>query len=245
MKTFNKTLIDATTIATFGLAAAPAALSVEASAGLATSYLFRGAEMSSGTPVVWGDVSSSTAGVTYGAWVSSGDSQTEYDLYLDYSGSVGDIGYSVGYVDYNYATTPDESNLEETYVGLSYGPLSVTVYNDTGSDADYTSVSYSAGAFTFTYGDATSVVDAVEAVEAVAGSDATVTADEDADGNLTGTYTFTPAVAAVEAVEAVAAGTSSSTHFDVSYAVNDSLTFTVSKPEDADAIVVASYSLPF
>jgi hypothetical protein len=35
------------------------------------------------------------------------------------------------------------------------------------------------------------------------------------------------------------------THFDVSYAVNDSLTLTVSEPEDADTIVVASYALPF
>ncbi|MGB0445347.1 MAG: hypothetical protein ACPGGC_04785, partial [Porticoccaceae bacterium] len=37
----------------------------------------------------------------------------------------------------------------------------------------------------------------------------------------------------------------STTHFDVSYAVNDSLTLTVSDPEDADTIVVASYALPF
>jgi hypothetical protein len=35
------------------------------------------------------------------------------------------------------------------------------------------------------------------------------------------------------------------THFDVSYAVNDSLSLTVSEPEDADTIIVASYSLPF
>ena len=35
------------------------------------------------------------------------------------------------------------------------------------------------------------------------------------------------------------------THFDVSYAVNDSLTLTVSDPENADSIVVASYTLPF
>ena len=151
------------------------------------------------------------------------DSQTEYDLYVDYSGSFGDIGYSVGYVDYNYATTPDDSNLEETYVGLSYGPVSITMYNDTGSDSEYTSVSYSAGAFTFTYGDASVEQDAVTAV---AGSDASVTADVDENGAITG-YTFTPAVAAVEGV---AAGTMvDSTHFDVSYAVNDSLTFTVSK----------------
>mgnify|MGYP001371494754 FL=1 len=37
----------------------------------------------------------------------------------------------------------------------------------------------------------------------------------------------------------------STTHFDVSYAVNDSITLTISEPEDAETIVVASYSLPF
>ena len=234
MKTFNKTLIAATTIATFGLAAAPAALSVEASAGLATSYLFRGAEMSSGTPVVWSDLSSSAAGISYGVWVSSGDAQTEYDFYADYSGSVGDIGYSVGYVDYNYADDPEtdvdetiDLDFEETYVGLSYGPLSATLYNNTANDSEYMAVSYSAGAFTFTYGDTSDSGDGVAAVEAVA--DNPDTAEDET----------------VEAVEAVASSIGESTHFDVSYAVNDSLSFTVSKPEDEDVIVVASYSLSF
>jgi hypothetical protein len=192
MKTFNKTLIAATTIATFGLAAAPSALAVDASASIATSYLFRGAEMASGSPAVSADVSSSTGALTYGLWVSSGDSQTEYDLYLDYSGSVGDVGYSIGYVDYNYATTPDDSDLEEVYLSLSYGPVSVTKYDEQDGDGEYTVVGYDAGAFSFAYGD-----------------------------------------------------NDTSTHFDVSYSVNDSLTLTVSEPEDADTIVVASYSLPF
>ena len=48
MKTFNKTLIAAATIATFGLAAAPSALSLEGSAGISTSYLWRGAELGTG-----------------------------------------------------------------------------------------------------------------------------------------------------------------------------------------------------
>ena len=187
MKTLKTAIIAATL--TFG--AAPAALAVDASASIATSYLFRGEEMNSGSPAVSADVSGSTSGLTYGIWVSSGDTQTEYDLYLDYSGAVGDIGYSVGYVDYNYATSPDESDLEEIYVGLSYGPASVTYYDNQGNDDTYTVVGYEVGDFSFAYGDA------------------------------------------------------DSTHFDVSYAVNDSLSLTVSKPEDADAIVVASYSLPF
>jgi len=190
MKTFNKTLIAAATITTFGLAAAPAALSLEASAGVATSYLFRGAEMNSGSAVVMADVSGEVSGVGYGLFISSGDASTEHDFYASYAGSVGDVSFEIGYVDYNYQ---DESlDFEEAYYSLGYGPASITVYDEQDGDGEYTVIGYEAGAYSFAYG------------------------DDD-----------------------------TSTHFDVSYAVNDSLSLTVSKPEDEDAIVVASYSLPF
>ncbi len=195
MKTFNKTLIAATTIATFGLAAAPTALSLEASASLATSYLFRGGEEGSGSAVVNADVSGEMSGIAYGLFVSSGDTDgTEHDFYASYSGTAGGIGYTVGYADYNYAT--DTADFEETFVSLSYGPVSVTQYNNQGNDDEYTVVGYEAGAFSFAYG----------------------------DNNAAGMP---------------------ETHFDVSYSVNDSLTLTLSEPEDADTIVVASYALPF
>lgn len=190
MKTFNKTLIAATTIATFGLAAAPSALSLEASAGLATSYLFRGAEMVDGNAVVMADVSGEMSGIAYGLFVSSGDSSTEHDIYASYSGTAGAISYTIGYVDYNYNN--EAMDFEEAYVSLGYGPVSVTKYDEQDGDGEYTVVGYDAGAFSFAYGD-----------------------------------------------------NDTSTHFDVSYAVNDSLSLTVSEPEDADTIVVATYSLPF
>jgi hypothetical protein len=194
MKTFNKTLIAAATITTFGLAAAPAAVSLEASASLATSYLWRGTELGNGDAALAVDLSGSTGAISYGLWVSSGDSSsTEYDIYASYGGSVGEVGYSIGYASYNYPSTGVgfDDNAEYIY-GLSYGPASVTVFDGKDSDYEYTVVGYEAGAFSFAYGD-----------------------DE------------------------------STTHFDVSYAVNDSLTLTVSEPEDADTIVVASYALPF
>jgi hypothetical protein len=194
MKTFNKTLIAAATITTFGLAAAPAAVSLEASASLATSYLWRGTELGNGDAALAVDLSGSTGAISYGLWVSSGDSSsTEYDIYASYGGSVGEIGYSIGYASYNYPSTGVGFDDAAEYIyGLSYGPASVTVFDGKGSDYEYTVFGYEAGAYSFAYGD-----------------------DE------------------------------TSTHFDVSYAVNDSLSVTVSKPEDEDAIVVASYSLPF
>jgi hypothetical protein len=200
MKTFNKTLIAAATLTTFGLAAAPAAVALDASASIATSYLWRGTELGEGNPALAVDLSGSTGAISYGLWVSSGDGRdaensgsTEYDLYASYGGSVGEIGYSVGYASYNYPTTGVgfDDNAEYIY-GLSYGPASVTVYDEKGGDYEYTVVGYEAGAYSFAYGD-----------------------------------------------------NETTTHFDVSYAVNDSLTLTVSEPEDADTIVVASYTLPF
>jgi hypothetical protein len=194
MKTFNKTLIAAATITTLGLAAAPTALALDASASLATSYLWRGTELGDGNAALAVDLSGSTGAISYGLWVSSGDSSsTEYDIYASYGGSVGEVGYSIGYASYNYPSTGVgfDDNAEYIY-GLSYGPASVTVFDGKDSDYEYTVVGYEAGAFSFAYGD-----------------------DE------------------------------TTTHFDVSYAVNDSLTLTVSEPEDADTIVVASYALPF
>jgi hypothetical protein len=194
MKTFNKTLIAAATLTTFGLAAAPAAVALDASASIATSYLWRGTELGGGDAALAVDLSGSTGAISYGLWVSSGDSSsTEYDIYASYGGSVGEIGYSIGYASYNYPTTGTgfDDNAEYIY-GLSYGPASVTVYDEKGGDYEYTVVGYEAGAYSFAYGD-----------------------------------------------------NETTTHFDVSYAVNDSLTLTVSEPEDADTIVVASYTLPF
>lgn len=207
MKTFNKTLIAAATITTFGLAAAPAAVSLEASASLATSYLWRGLELGEGSAALAVDLSGSTGAVSYGLWVSSGDGSdtnedgtsgagsTEYDIYASYSGEVNGIGYTLGYASYNYPTLGVGFDDAAEYIyGLSYGPASVTRFDEKDGDGEYTVVGYEAGAFSFAYGDH----DAVDRQ-----------------------------------------------HFDVSYAVNDSLSVTVSKLDDADATVVATYSLPF
>jgi hypothetical protein len=194
MKTFNKTLIAAATITTLGLAAAPTALALDASASLATSYLWRGTELGNGDAALAIDVSGSSGALSYGLWVSSGDSNsTEYDIYASYGGSVGEVGYSIGYASYVYPSLGVGFDDAAEYIyGLSYGPASVTIFDGVDSDYEYTVVGYEAGAFSFAYGD-----------------------DE------------------------------STTHFDVSYAVNDSITLTISEPEDAETIVVASYSLPF
>jgi hypothetical protein len=153
MKTFNKTLIAAATLTAFGLAAAPAAVALDASASVATSYLWRGAEQGTGDAALAVDLSDSAMGVTYGVWISSGAGTTEHDYYASYAGSVGEIGYELGLVDYNYQNAADDA--EETYVSLSYGPLSVSQFENSGDTSDYTVVSYEAGAYTVAYGEST------------------------------------------------------------------------------------------
>jgi hypothetical protein len=165
MKTFNKTLIAAATLTTFGLAAAPAAVALDASASVATSYLWRGLDLGSGTPAVSADVSTSSGGFTAGVWVSSGDTAagTEYDLYASYGGEIGGLGYSVGIARYNYPTggwaaddaTWEGADLTDHIFSLSYGGVTATVYDldEDGTDYKYNTVAFDLGSVGVLYGD--------------------------------------------------------------------------------------------
>jgi hypothetical protein len=218
MKTFNKTLIAAS-LATLGMAAAPAALAnVEASATVATSYLWRGLDLGTGSGSISADAVYSTGGLSAGVWVGSGDAEagTEYDLFASYGGELGALGYSIGYAEYNYPTNDtDEAaegfqgaeDLEDYIYSLSYAGVTATHYDAKDSDGSYNTLSFDLAGFGVLLGDHDRQGD-------------------DADGEMS--------------------------HLDLSYGVNDSLTFTVSTiisssapADEADTTVVASYSLPF
>lgn len=87
---------------------------VSASVGLASTYLWRGYDLGSGTPAVSGDLSYERAGFYTGIWGSSGDtySGSEYDLYAGYGRKFGEndlflVDLSVW--SYNYPTGPGPS----------------------------------------------------------------------------------------------------------------------------------------
>ncbi len=216
MKTFNKTLIAAS-LATLGMAAAPAALAnVEASATVATSYLWRGLDLGSGTGSISADAVYSTGGLSAGVWVGSGDTEsgTEYDLFASYAGNLGGLGYSVGWAEYNYPTIDSDDaagfqggELEDYVYSLSYAGVTATHYDAKDSVSSYNTLSFDVLGFGVLLG------------------------DHDRQGDA----------ADVEM-----------SHLDLSYGVNDSLTFTVSTiisssftEDERDTTVVASYSLPF
>lgn len=162
MKTLNKTLIAAALLTT----GAAAQAEVSGGAAIASSYLWRGFDLSAGSAVVSGSLDySSEVGIYAGIWGSSGDDTygTEYDLYVGYAGEAGDIGYDIGFVSYNYPScdldgdgtvVTGDCNFEEIYASLSYGAFGATVYNN--GDADYNdtyiALGYDFADFSFTYG---------------------------------------------------------------------------------------------
>jgi uncharacterized protein (TIGR02001 family) len=114
-------------------------ISVSGDIGVASQYVWRGS-VQKGQPAVQGDLGVSYEGLSVSTWFSnsyaSPDPQTlakeviEFDFTADYSGSIGDLGYSVGGIYYTYLYD-SHSNFVEAYAGISYdAPVSpsVTVY---------------------------------------------------------------------------------------------------------------------
>jgi len=115
-------------------------VSLSGDIGVVSQYVFRGVTQTSGKPAVQGDLNLGYGGFTAFTWFSNaypavvpqyaGRDTVEFDFGLDYSGSAGDIGYSVGGVWYTYMYDSG-SNYAEVYAGLSYDAVvspSVTVY---------------------------------------------------------------------------------------------------------------------
>lgn len=110
-----------------------------AAAGVATSYYWRGLQVSDGAQM-WGQVTYTLDSGFYGdLWASSEGFATgpEYDLSLGWSGKLGDLGVNVGAVTYVYSkhdseqTTfndNDPGDFSDAYVKLSYADAFAGVY---------------------------------------------------------------------------------------------------------------------
>ncbi len=228
--TFTKKLLSSSVAAAAVTAAsfAPVAnAELSASVGAATTYLWRGIDLGSGTPAISADLSYSAGGAYATTWVSSGDTGagTEYDLGVGYGGEVGALSYDISIWNYLYPTGsvlddgPDQEDqfgdLTEVILGLGMGPVSFTWIenvSDAGADIEsyrYFSLGASFGAFS-----------------AMVGHHDTKSESGFANGL-------------------------SMTHIDLGYAYNDNLSFTLSQVVkdqadsfDDDLKLVASLSLP-
>ncbi|MBU2986900.1 TorF family putative porin [Saccharophagus degradans] len=162
MNSTKKLLATAVAASTMAVAAmAPVAnAEVSASVGVASTYLWRGYDLGTGTPAVSGDLNFSQNGFYTGIWGSSGDTAagTEYDLYIGYGGEVGDFSYDVSLWSYVYPTgagyldDEDTAEFEETDIGdlmdavisLGYGPVALTYYGNVEGADDYNYVTLDA-----------------------------------------------------------------------------------------------------
>ena len=166
MKTTRNLLASAVAASALSMAMVPAAnaeVEVAASVGVASTYLWRGYDLGSGTPAVSGDLSASVAGFYAGIWGSSGDTEagTEYDLYAGYGGEIGLFSYDISVWNYNYPTgagytdgETDPGEFSEAVVTLGVGPVSVTYMDNiaSGTGYEYYNLSAGVGAFSLTLG---------------------------------------------------------------------------------------------
>jgi uncharacterized protein (TIGR02001 family) len=117
-------------------------ISVYADIGAQSQYIWRGAAQSVNNDVAFqGDVGiEHESGLSANVWFSTGvdfatTKETEFDFTVDYSGETNDLGYSVGFISYQYT---DSASSNEIYAGISKGIAALTAYYNTDSKGLYT-----------------------------------------------------------------------------------------------------------
>jgi uncharacterized protein (TIGR02001 family) len=121
----KKTLIATAMLATTATAQAE----ISGNVSMASDYIFRGISQTDNQMAVQGGFDyEHDSGIYIGTWASNVDSsffdngrdpQIELDLYAGYSGSVGDFGYDVGFIRYEYPSA-DSVDTNEWYASGSY-----------------------------------------------------------------------------------------------------------------------------
>lgn len=186
---------------------------LEASAGVANTYLFRGVDVNDGRAQVFGDLTyRSDVGVYLSGWGSSaGNGANEVDMVLGYSRDIGPLGLNVGAISYIYpgdSASDDFGSEAEAFIGLAWEGFELYYYDNVSSkwqqneDYFYVALSYVWRQFAATLGHA---------------RDNTLSGGEE---------TLPDSVIPMDEAEY------DYTHVDVTYAFNDNLSFTVSKIVD-------------
>ena len=130
-----------TTVVAGLLAASGAASAVELSGNVAliTDYVFRGISQTDGSPALQGGFDADLGnGIYAGVWGSNvdfadnSDESLELDLYAGWATEVAGVGVDLGMIHYAYPTSSaintagDQRDFNEVYIGLSYGPATLT-----------------------------------------------------------------------------------------------------------------------
>lgn len=121
---------------------APALAEISANAAVTSNYVFRGfTQTDDGAALQGGLDYKHESGFYAGLWGSNVTDGLEYDLYAGLAGSVGDFGYDVGYLTYNYTDKKFFDGMyKEIKVAGSYGPVTVAYFigDETAADTSYT-----------------------------------------------------------------------------------------------------------
>ncbi len=146
------------------LSSASAFADITANVGVATTYLWRGTNLSNSAPQVSGGVDySHESGFYAGVWHGSEGAYAgpETDIYLGFGGEVEGISYDVGFISYKYLQQESlgfgaNNDFDEIYVGLGYGPVGFTYAVDSDNETtyltlsgEYENISVTYGAYTF------------------------------------------------------------------------------------------------
>lgn len=200
-------------LATAGAAAPALAGDLEASAGVANTYLFRGVDVNDGRAQVFGDLTyRSDVGVYFSGWGSSaGNGANEFDAVLGFSREIGEVAINIGAINYIYPGETDSDDFgseAEAFIGASWNGFELYYYDNIASKWQenagyfYVAASYVWNQFAATLG---------------YGADDTLTGNDENDPLVFSEAEY------------------NYTHFDVTYAFNDNLSFTVSQIIDREA----------
>jgi uncharacterized protein (TIGR02001 family) len=217
-RSISRVLVAAAPVLPALFAAPVLAGDLEASAGVANTYLFRGVDVNDGRAQVFGDLTyRSDVGVYVSGWGSSaGNGANEFDAVLGFSHDIGPVSVNIGVVNYVYPgdTASDDFGSEsEAFIGLGWNGFELYYYDNVASKWEhnegyyYVAASYVWKQFAVTLGHA--------ADDTLQGGSANF------DGSAT----------------AISEGEFSYMHLDFTYAFNDNLSFTVSKIVDRDVKV--------
>ena len=146
-------------------AATTASAEVSASFAASNMYLWRGINLTPDGGAISGSLDySHESGFYAGVWTSTETGGHETDLYAGFAGEIGGLGYDVAYFYYMYPENLDDlglrtdisdSALADVYVGLTYGPAFVNLYQQVDDNADedlYYQVGFTYDKFTAFYG---------------------------------------------------------------------------------------------
>jgi len=120
---------------------AASALEISGNVALTTDYVWRGISQTDGSPAIQGGFDADLGNGLYaGVWGSNVDFGTgesmELDIYAGWATEISGVGVDLGVLHYAYPTSDSDTDFTELYVGLSYGPATLTQYFGIDAESD-------------------------------------------------------------------------------------------------------------